>query len=38
VTWRVARRAQEIEDIPGLDAEIPSELLNLDAASCCSYE
>jgi hypothetical protein len=34
----VPRRAQEIEDIPGLDAEVPSELLNLDAASCCSYE
>jgi len=35
---RVTRRAQEIEDVPGLDAEIPGELLNLDAASCCSYE
>jgi hypothetical protein len=35
---RVARRAQEVEDIPGLDAEVPSELLNLDTASCCSYE
>jgi hypothetical protein len=38
MAWRVTRRAQEIEDIPGLDAEIPSKLLNLDAASCCSYE
>jgi hypothetical protein len=38
MAWRVAHRAQEIEDIPGLDAEIPSELLNLDAASSCSYE
>jgi len=38
MAWRVTRRTQEIEDIPGLDAEIPSKLLNLDAASCCSYE
>jgi len=38
MAWRVARRAQEIEDVPGLDAEIPGELLNLDAASRCSYE
>jgi len=32
------RRAEVIEDIPGLDAEVPSELLNLDTASRCSYE
>jgi hypothetical protein len=38
MAWRVPRWAQEIENIPGLDAEIPGELLNLDAASCCSYE
>jgi len=38
MTGRVTRRAQEVEDIPGLDAEVPSELLNLDTASCCSYE
>src|SRR2546427_9170374 len=38
MAWRVARRAQEIQDVPGLDAEIPGELLNLDAASSCSYE
>jgi hypothetical protein len=34
----VPRWAQEIEDVPGLDAEVTGELLNLDAASCCSYE
>jgi len=34
----VPRRAQEIEDIPGLDAEVAGELLNLDTASRCSYE
>jgi hypothetical protein len=38
MAWRVTHRAQEIEDISGLDAEVPSELLNLDTASCCSYE
>jgi hypothetical protein len=38
MAWRVARRAQEIEDVPGLDAEVAGELLNLDTASCCSYE
>jgi hypothetical protein len=30
-------RAQEIEDVPGLDAEVTGELLNLDTASCRSY-
>jgi len=34
----VPGRAQEVEDVPSLDAEVPSELLNLDTASCCSYE
>ena len=29
--------AQEIQDLPGLDIEVTSELLNLDAASCSSY-
>jgi hypothetical protein len=38
VAWRVPRRAQEIQDLPGLDAEVTSELLNLDTASCCGYE
>jgi hypothetical protein len=38
MAWCVSHRAQEVEDIPGLDAEIPGELLNLDTASCCSYE
>ncbi len=38
VAWCVARWAQEIEDIPGLDAEVAGELLNLDTASRCSYE
>jgi hypothetical protein len=38
MAWCVARWAQEIEDIPGLDAEVAGELLNLDTASCCSYE
>jgi len=33
----VTRRAQEIQDLPGLDAEVTSELLNLDAACCGSY-
>jgi len=30
-------RAQEIQDLPGLDIEVTSELLNLDTASCSSY-
>jgi len=30
-------RAQEIQDVPGLDAEVTGELLNLDAASRCRY-
>jgi hypothetical protein len=38
VAWRVSRGAQEIQDLPGLDAEVTSELLNLDTASCCGYE
>jgi hypothetical protein len=38
MAWRVTRRAQEVEDIPSLDAEVPGELLNLDSASCGSYE
>ena len=33
----VPRRTQEIQDLPGLDAEVTGELLNLDAASCSSY-
>jgi len=38
MTWGVPRRAEEVEDIPSLDAEVPGELLNLDTASSCSYE
>jgi hypothetical protein len=34
----VPRRAQEIENVPGLDTEVTGKLLNLDTASCCSYE
>jgi hypothetical protein len=34
---RVPHRTQEIEDLPGLDAEVTGELLNLDTASCRSY-
>jgi len=34
---RVPLRAQEIQDVPGLDAEVTGELLNLDAASGCRY-
>jgi hypothetical protein len=34
---RVPHRTQKIEDLPGLDAEVTGELLNLDAASCSSY-
>ena len=34
---RVPLRAQEIQDVPGLDAEVTGELLNLDAASRCRY-
>jgi hypothetical protein len=30
-------RAQEIEDVPGLDAEVTGELLNLNTAGCRSY-
>jgi hypothetical protein len=34
----VALWAQEIEDVPGLDAQILGELLNLDPAClCCGY-
>jgi len=33
----VPLRAQEIQDVPGLDAEVTGELLNLDAASRCRY-
>jgi hypothetical protein len=38
MAWGVPRRAQEIQDLPGLDAEVTSELLNLDTASCRGYE
>jgi len=34
---RVPLRAQEIQDVPGLDAEVTGQLLNLDAASGCRY-
>jgi hypothetical protein len=37
VTGRVPLRAQEIQDLPGLDVEVTGELLNLDTASCRSY-
>jgi len=30
----VPLRAQEVEDVPGLDVEVTGELLNLDTASC----
>jgi hypothetical protein len=30
-------RAQEVQDLPGLDIEVTGELLNLDTASCRSY-
>jgi hypothetical protein len=33
----VPLRAQEIQDLPGLDVEVTGELLNLDTASCSSY-
>ena len=33
----VPLRAQEIQDLPGLDIEVAGELLNLDTASCSSY-
>jgi len=33
----VPLRAQEIQDLPGLDVEVTGELLNLDPASCRSY-
>jgi hypothetical protein len=33
----VPLRAQEIQDLPGLDIEVTGELLNLDTASCSSY-
>jgi len=33
----VPLRAQEIQDLPGLDIEVTGELLNLDTASCRSY-
>jgi hypothetical protein len=33
----VPHRTQEIQDLPGLDAEVTGELLNLDSASCSSY-
>jgi hypothetical protein len=33
----VALRAQEIQDLPGLDVEVTGKLLNLDTASCRSY-
>jgi hypothetical protein len=33
----VPLRAQEVQDLPGLDIEVTGELLNLDTASCRSY-
>jgi hypothetical protein len=33
----VPLRAQEVQDLPGLDVEVTGELLNLDTASCSSY-
>ena len=33
----VPLRAQEIQDLPGLDVEVTGQLLNLDTASCSSY-
>jgi hypothetical protein len=35
MTGRVPLRAQEIEDVPRLDAEVAGELLNLDTACRC---
>lgn len=35
MTRRMALWAQEIEDIPRLDAEVTGELLNLDTACRC---
>jgi hypothetical protein len=37
VAGRVPLRAQEIQDLPGLDIEVTGELLNLDTASGRSY-
>jgi hypothetical protein len=37
VTGCVPHRAQEIQDLPSLDIEVPGQLLNLDTASCSSY-
>jgi hypothetical protein len=34
---RVPLRAQEIQDVPGLDAEVTGELLNLDTAGRRCY-
>jgi len=34
---RVPLRAQEIQDVPRLDAEVTGELLNLDTASRSCY-
>jgi hypothetical protein len=38
MTGCVTLWAQEIEDVPSLDAEVTGKLLNLDAARCsCCY-
>ena len=34
---RMPRRAQEVEDLPGLDAEVTGELLNFDSAGSGGY-
>jgi hypothetical protein len=33
----VSLRAQKVQDVPGLDAEVAGQLLNLNAAGCRSY-
>jgi hypothetical protein len=38
VARRVPGRTQEIEDLPGLDAEVTGELLNFDSAGSGGYE
>jgi hypothetical protein len=38
VAGRVPGRTQEVEDLPGLDAEVTSELLNFDSAGSGGYE
>jgi hypothetical protein len=35
---RVPLRAQELEDVPGLDAQVFGELLDFDAARCSGYK